>query len=131
MLTVHRGYLLRPQRNDCGSMNAPNKEFALAGSLEELKSKGRLVVYGGHRPILVIYDPRAGLRPRQSLPTHGLPAEEDFRTNVEAEHRIEALQKSLAAIESNKLDRIIEILEAEQQGRCRDQTRFFHVSVPS
>lgn len=38
-------------------------------------------------------------------------AEEDFRTNVEAEHRIEALQKSLAAIEANKLDRIIEILE--------------------
>ena len=37
-------------------------------------------------------------------------AEEDFRTNVEAEHRIEALQKSLAAIEVNKLDRIIEIL---------------------
>ena len=38
-------------------------------------------------------------------------AEEDFRTNVEAERRIEALQKSLAAIEANKLDRIIEILE--------------------
>ena len=38
-------------------------------------------------------------------------AEEDFRTNVEAEHRIEALQKSLAAIEANKLDQIIEILE--------------------
>ena len=38
-------------------------------------------------------------------------AEEDFRTNVEAEHRIEALQRKLAAIEANKLDRIIEILE--------------------
>jgi uncharacterized membrane protein len=38
-------------------------------------------------------------------------AEADFRTNVEAEHRIEALQKSLAAIETNKLDRIIEILD--------------------
>jgi nitrite reductase/ring-hydroxylating ferredoxin subunit len=37
-------------------MDAPNKEFALAGSLEELKAKGRLVVHGGHRPILVIYD---------------------------------------------------------------------------
>jgi hypothetical protein len=31
-------------------MDAPNKEFALAGSLEELKAKGRLVVHGGHRP---------------------------------------------------------------------------------
>jgi nitrite reductase/ring-hydroxylating ferredoxin subunit len=37
-------------------MDAPNKEFALAGSLEELKAKGRLVVHGAHRPILVIYD---------------------------------------------------------------------------
>jgi nitrite reductase/ring-hydroxylating ferredoxin subunit len=37
-------------------MDAPNKEFALAGSLEELKAKGRLVLHGGHRPILVIYD---------------------------------------------------------------------------
>jgi nitrite reductase/ring-hydroxylating ferredoxin subunit len=37
-------------------MDAPNKEFALAGSLEELKAKRRLVVHGGHRPILVIYD---------------------------------------------------------------------------
>src|SRR5919197_5164274 len=37
-------------------MDAPNKEFALAGNLEELKAKGRLVVRGGHRPILVVYD---------------------------------------------------------------------------
>jgi nitrite reductase/ring-hydroxylating ferredoxin subunit len=37
-------------------MDAPNKEFAFAGSLEELKAKGRLVVHGSHRPILVIYD---------------------------------------------------------------------------
>jgi nitrite reductase/ring-hydroxylating ferredoxin subunit len=37
-------------------MDAPNMEFALAGSLEELKAKGRLVVHGSHRPILVLYD---------------------------------------------------------------------------
>jgi hypothetical protein len=37
-------------------MDAPNKEFTLAGSLDELKAKGRLVLHGGHRPILVIYD---------------------------------------------------------------------------
>jgi nitrite reductase/ring-hydroxylating ferredoxin subunit len=37
-------------------MDAPNKEFALAGSLDELKAKGRLVVHGGRRPILVVYD---------------------------------------------------------------------------
>ena len=38
-------------------------------------------------------------------------AEEDYRTNVEAEQRIEELQRQLAAIEINKLDRIIELLE--------------------
>jgi nitrite reductase/ring-hydroxylating ferredoxin subunit len=37
-------------------MDAPNKDFAFAGSVEELKAKGRLVVHGRHRPILVIYD---------------------------------------------------------------------------
>ena len=37
-------------------MDMPSKEFALAGTLEELKIKGQLVVHGGHRPILVIYD---------------------------------------------------------------------------
>src|SRR5262245_20616723 len=37
-------------------MDAPNQDFALAGSLEELKQKGRLVVPGRDRPILVIYD---------------------------------------------------------------------------
>src|SRR5215472_3343056 len=36
-------------------MDVPTKEFVLAGSLEELKAKGRSVVHGGHRPILVIY----------------------------------------------------------------------------
>ncbi len=38
-------------------------------------------------------------------------ADEDFRTNVEAERRIEDLQKRLAEIEVNKLNRIIELLE--------------------
>ena len=44
-------------------------------------------------------------------------AEEDYRTNVEAEHRIEALQTSLAALEVNKLDRILELLEQLKQER--------------
>src|SRR5262249_25408671 len=38
-------------------------------------------------------------------------ADEDFRTNIEAEQRIEDLQRRLADIEVNKLDRIIELLE--------------------
>jgi nitrite reductase/ring-hydroxylating ferredoxin subunit len=37
-------------------MDAPNAEYAPAGSLEELKTRGRLIVHGSHRPILVIYD---------------------------------------------------------------------------
>jgi nitrite reductase/ring-hydroxylating ferredoxin subunit len=37
-------------------MDAPNNEFVLVGSLEDLKAKGQLVVQGGHGPILVIYD---------------------------------------------------------------------------
>jgi nitrite reductase/ring-hydroxylating ferredoxin subunit len=37
-------------------MDVPTAEFALAGSLAELRAKGRLVVHGGHRPILVLYD---------------------------------------------------------------------------
>jgi nitrite reductase/ring-hydroxylating ferredoxin subunit len=40
----------------CMLMDAPTNEFVLAGSLEKLKAKGRFVVHGGHRPILVIYD---------------------------------------------------------------------------
>ena len=38
-------------------------------------------------------------------------ADEDFRTNVEAERRIEDLQKRLAETEVTKLNRIIELLE--------------------
>jgi nitrite reductase/ring-hydroxylating ferredoxin subunit len=37
-------------------MNVPNTDFTLAGTLEELKAKGRLVVHGAHRPILVVHD---------------------------------------------------------------------------
>ena len=37
-------------------MDAPDMDFTHAGSLEELKAKGRLVVRGAHRPILVVYD---------------------------------------------------------------------------
>src|SRR6201988_3727800 len=47
----------RRGRRDCRKlMDAPNQEFALAGSLGDLKAKGRLVVHGSHRPILVVYD---------------------------------------------------------------------------
>ena len=37
-------------------MNIPITNFVCAGSLEELKAKGRLVMRGAHRPILVVHD---------------------------------------------------------------------------
>jgi nitrite reductase/ring-hydroxylating ferredoxin subunit len=37
-------------------MDTPTTEFVHAGSLEELKAKGRLVAHGRHRPILVVHD---------------------------------------------------------------------------
>jgi nitrite reductase/ring-hydroxylating ferredoxin subunit len=56
-------------------MNAPNKEFALAGTLEELKAKGRLVVHGRHRPILVIYDRGRVFALDNRCPHMGFPLE--------------------------------------------------------
>ena len=56
-------------------MDAPNQEFALAGSLEELKAKGRLVVHGGHRPILVVYDRGRVFALDNRCPHMGFPLE--------------------------------------------------------
>jgi nitrite reductase/ring-hydroxylating ferredoxin subunit len=56
-------------------MDAPSKEFELAGSLEELKAKGRLVVRGGHRPILVIYDRGRVFALDNRCPHMGFPLE--------------------------------------------------------
>src|SRR5256886_8065348 len=56
-------------------MDAPNKEFVLAGSLEELKAKGQLVVHGRHRPILVIYDRGRVFALDNRCPHMGFPLE--------------------------------------------------------
>ena len=37
-------------------MDMPTSDFVRAGNLEELKAKGRLVVRGRHRPILLVHD---------------------------------------------------------------------------
>jgi hypothetical protein len=37
-------------------MDTPTTDFVRAGSLEELKAKGRLLVHGPHRPVLVVHD---------------------------------------------------------------------------
>ncbi|ACC75226.1 Rieske (2Fe-2S) protein [Paraburkholderia phymatum] len=56
-------------------MDASDNEFVLVGSLEELKAKGRLVVQGGHRPILVIYDRGRVFALDNRCPHMGFPLE--------------------------------------------------------
>ena len=56
-------------------MDMPSKEFALAGTLEDLKIKGQLVVHGGHRPILVIYDRGRVFALDNRCPHMGFPLE--------------------------------------------------------
>lgn len=56
-------------------MDMPSKDFALAGSLEELKIKGRLVVHGSHRPILVIYNRGRVFALDNRCPHMGFPLE--------------------------------------------------------
>ncbi|MFP3568033.1 Rieske (2Fe-2S) protein [Paraburkholderia sp. SIMBA_030] len=56
-------------------MDAPNKDFVLVGSLEELKAEGRRVVQGGHRPILVIYDRGRVFALDNRCPHMGFPLE--------------------------------------------------------
>jgi nitrite reductase/ring-hydroxylating ferredoxin subunit len=56
-------------------MNAPKEGFVLAGSLDELKAKGRLVVHGAHRPILVVCDDGRILALDNRCPHMGFPLE--------------------------------------------------------
>jgi nitrite reductase/ring-hydroxylating ferredoxin subunit len=56
-------------------MDLPSGEFVLAGSLEELKAKGRLVLHGGHRPILVVYDRGRVFALDNRCPHMGFPLE--------------------------------------------------------
>jgi nitrite reductase/ring-hydroxylating ferredoxin subunit len=56
-------------------MNVPHMDFALAGSLEDLKAKGRLVVRGAHRPILIVYDRGRVFALDNRCPHMGFPLE--------------------------------------------------------
>src|SRR6516162_4972898 len=56
-------------------MDAPSREFVLAGSLDELKAKGRLVLHGGHRPILIVYDRGRVFALDNRCPHMGFPLE--------------------------------------------------------
>src|SRR5499427_6048095 len=54
-------------------MDTPITGFVRAGSLEELKAKGRLVVHGPHRPILVVYDKNRVFALDNRCPHMGFP----------------------------------------------------------
>jgi nitrite reductase/ring-hydroxylating ferredoxin subunit len=56
-------------------MDVLTKEFVLAGSLEELRAKGRLVLHGNHRPILVLYDHGRVFALDNRCPHMGFPLE--------------------------------------------------------
>jgi nitrite reductase/ring-hydroxylating ferredoxin subunit len=56
-------------------MNIPIASFVRAGSLEELKAKGRLVVRGPHRPILVVHDRGRVFALDNRCPHMGFPLE--------------------------------------------------------
>jgi nitrite reductase/ring-hydroxylating ferredoxin subunit len=56
-------------------MDAPTAEFSLAGSLAELRAKGRLVMHGAHRPILVVYDRGRVFALDNRCPHMGFPLE--------------------------------------------------------
>jgi len=56
-------------------MDVMNKEFVFAGSLKELQAKGRLVLHGSHRPILVIYDRGRVFALDNRCPHMGFPLE--------------------------------------------------------
>jgi nitrite reductase/ring-hydroxylating ferredoxin subunit len=56
-------------------MDTSNTEFVHAGSLEELKAKGRLVVHGSHRPILVVHDRGRVFALDNRCPHMGFPLE--------------------------------------------------------
>jgi nitrite reductase/ring-hydroxylating ferredoxin subunit len=66
---------LKARAAGCMPMDVPTKEFMFAGSLEELKAKGRFVVHGGHRPILVIYDGGRVFALDNRCPHMGFPLE--------------------------------------------------------
>jgi nitrite reductase/ring-hydroxylating ferredoxin subunit len=55
-------------------MDVPNTDFAHAGTLEVVKAKGRIVVHGAHRPILVVYDRGRVFALDNRCPHMGFPA---------------------------------------------------------
>ena len=56
-------------------MDTTTPDFVHAGSLEELKAKGRLVVHGRHRPVLLVYEDGHVFALDNRCPHMGFPLE--------------------------------------------------------
>jgi len=56
-------------------MDTTTPDFVHAGSLEELKAKGRLVVHGRHRPVLLVYEDGRVFALDNRCPHMGFPLE--------------------------------------------------------
>jgi nitrite reductase/ring-hydroxylating ferredoxin subunit len=56
-------------------MDTPTSDFVRAGSLEDLEAKGRLVVHGPHRPVLVVHDKGRVFALDNRCPHMGFPLE--------------------------------------------------------
>jgi hypothetical protein len=56
-------------------VDTPSRELVRAGTLEELKAKGPVVLHGDHRPILLIYDRGRVFALDNRCPHMGFPLE--------------------------------------------------------
>src|SRR5215471_17187364 len=56
-------------------METSSSGFVRAGTFKELQAKGRLVVHGRHRPVLVVYDRGKVLALDNRCPHMGFPLE--------------------------------------------------------
>src|SRR5580704_6269148 len=54
-------------------MNNTTSDFVRAGTLEELKAKGRLVVHGHHRPVLLVHESEQVFALDNRCPHMGFP----------------------------------------------------------
>ena len=62
--------------------NGTSPDFVLAGTLEELAARGRLVVRGRHRPALVVFDRGRVVGLDDRCPHMGFPLDRGKRGSV-------------------------------------------------
>jgi nitrite reductase/ring-hydroxylating ferredoxin subunit len=72
-------------------MDSPGSEFVFAVGLDELKAKGKLVVHGGHRPILIVHDGDRVFALDNRCPHMGFPLD---RGSIEEERARSTIYRS-------------------------------------